>query len=423
MPIRTQHLWLTLSLSIHALSCFLPPALQAEDWTRFRGPNGSGVSTTVFPATWSENEIRFSVPLPGIGHSSPVVRGDKLFVQSANAETAHQHVICLNSRTGEKNWQRDFELTPYHIHTRNSFASVTPAVDEHHVYVAWSTPDQTTITALDHNGNPVWHRDIGSFASQHGFGTSPIVYKDLVIICHQQKKPDRNGPRTETSSIQAFDRMTGETRWNTKRWSESVSYSVPCILERPDHLDELICCSTADGIFSLDPQNGKENWKNEVFKMRTVSSPQLSNGLIFGSTGSGGGGNYVVALRGGKDSEVAYRVEKQAPYVPTPVFKNDLGFLWYDKGIVTCIDAMSGTKHWQKRIGGNFSGSPVIAGDKVYCIAENGEVYVIAVSKEYQLLGKTALGEDSRSTPAIANGRMYFRTESKLICIGTDGDV
>ena len=198
---------------------------------------------------------------------------------------------------------------------------------------------------------------------------------------------------------------------------------MPCILRAEGQPDELICCSTADGIFSLDPLTGKENWKNEVFSMRTVSSPQLSNGLIFGSTGSGGGGNYVVALKGGPDSEIAYRVEQPAPYVPTPVFKDDMGFLWADKGIVTCIDAASGKKHWQKRMGGNFSGSPVLAGDNIYCISDAGVVCVIAASKKYKLLGKTELGEASRSTPAIANGRIYFRTESKLICIGNDGEV
>ena len=169
----------------------------AQEWTRFRGPNGSGVSNATLPATWTDKDVVFSVPLPGIGHSSPVVRGGKLFLQSANAETAQQHVVCLDSRTGEQRWQRDFEIAPYHIHVRNSFASVTPAVDEHHVYVAWSTPEQTTVMALDHDGNDVWARELGAFDSQHGFGTSPIIYKDLMIICHQQKKPQRNGPRTE----------------------------------------------------------------------------------------------------------------------------------------------------------------------------------------------------------------------------------
>lgn len=398
--------------------------LNADDWARFRGPNGRGVSeTTVLPATWGDDEIIFKATLPGIGHSSPVVFGDKLFVQSADAETARQYVICLNSRTGAENWRREFDLSPYHIHARSSFASVTPAADDAHVYVAWSTPENTTLSALDHAGQLVWQRDLGSFASQHGFGTSPIVYKDMVIICHLQKKPDRNGPRTETSSVIAVDRTTGEIRWRTKRMSEVVSYSVPCIYEQDGKADQLICCSTSDGIFSLNPMTGEENWKNEVFSMRTVSSPQLSSGLAFGTTGSGAGGNYVVALHLDDPTREAYRIESQAPYVPTPVIKDGLGFMWYDKGIVTCIDVKSGRQHWQKRIGGNFSGSPVIAGDKVYCVSEDGEVNVIAASKEYRLLGKTPLGEESRSTPAIANGRIYFRTYSHLFCIGTDRDV
>ncbi|MCA9213937.1 MAG: PQQ-binding-like beta-propeller repeat protein [Planctomycetales bacterium] len=405
------------------IASFLYSSAHGQDWVRFRGPNGSGVSTSVLPATWTKSEVAFDVQLPGVGHSCPVILGDKLFIQSADADSAKQYVLCLNSRTGNEIWRKEFDIDSYHIHARNSFASVTPTVDKHHVYVAWSTPDQTTATAFNHNGEIVWQRELGAFDSQHGFGTSPIVYKDLVILCHQQKKPDRNGPRTETSSIVGMNRMTGEIVWRTSRWSDTASYSVPCILETEGKPDQLICCSTTDGIFSLDPLTGEENWKNEVFSMRTVSSPQLAGGLIFGSTGSGASGNYVVALRGGKDSEIAYKVERQAPYVPTPVFKDGLGFLWFDKGIVTCIDAATGEQHWQKRIGNNFSGSPVIAGDKVYCIAEDGEVFVIAASTEYQLLGTTPLGEDSRSTPAIANGRIYFRTNSRLICVGTDRDL
>ena len=200
--------------------------------------------------------------------------------------------------------------------------------------------------------------------------------------------------------------------------SEVVSYSTPCIYEPDGGVPELICASTAHGIYSLDPETGNENWAIDVFSMRTVSSPIIAGGHIFGTTGSGGGGNYVVAVKPGTDAEVAYEIKKQAPYVPCPVARNGLVFLWYDKGIVTCIRADSGDQVWQKRIGGNFSGSPVIAGDRIYCIDDDGVVVVLAADDEYRLLGKSPLGEASRSTPAIAGGRMYLRTYSHLVSIG-----
>ncbi len=164
---------------------------------------------------------------------------------------------------------------------------------------------------------------------------------------------------------------------------------------------------------------GKPNWSlSDAFSMRTVGSPILAGGLLFGSTGSGGGGNYVIAVKPGKKPEIAYKIETQAPYVPSMIAKGNLVFLWFDKGIVTCIDAPTGDVHWKQRIGGGFSGSPIIAGDKVYCISEDGELVVLAASDKYALLGRSPLGEESRSTPAVSGGRMFLRTYSHLISVG-----
>ena len=338
---------------------------------------------------------------------------------SADPTTATQYVVAIDTNDGHIVWQRDFSIASYPIHARNSFASTTPAVDADHVYVAWSTPVEATLSALNHEGETVWEQQLGPFASQHGFGSSPVLYQDLVILPLLEMKPDRDGERTETSRVVALDRRTGQERWLQTRWSEVVSYSVPCIYRSPSGADELIGCSTADGIFSLNPQTGAVNWQIDVFEMRTVSSPIIVSGLIFGTTGSGAGGNYVVAVQPGSAPKVAYDVRKQAPYVPTPVAKDDLIFLWSDKGIVSCLRAQSGEQLWQERVGGNYSGSPVIAGEHLYCIDEDGVVVVLEAGEQFRLLGKNALGEASRSTPAIADHRMYLRTYSQLFSVGS----
>jgi outer membrane protein assembly factor BamB len=370
---------------------------------------------------WTESDYLFNTVLPGVGHSSPVIYQDKVFLQSADPKSATQFVLCLNADTGEILWRKEFPIASYRIHTRNSFASATPAVDERHVYVGWATPEESTLAAFDHQGTEIWRQTFGPYVSQHGFGASPVMYQDMVILCLQQEKPQQDDPRTETSSIVAVDRFTGKKIWQTMRMTENTSYSVPCILSRPNQLDELICCSTVDGIFSLNPRTGQMNWSCEVFSMRTVSSPVISAGLIFGSTGSGAGGNYVVALKPGPDPQVAYEVKRNAPYVPTPVAYQDLIFLWFDKGIVTCLDAATGHQHWQERVGGNYSGSPVVVGGNVYCISDEGNVVVLAANSRFKKLGQVSLGEESRSTPAIAHGRMYLRTYSHLICVGGRG--
>ncbi len=246
---------------------FLPaPAGRGQEWTRFRGPNGTGVSPSgSIPAEWTESTIQWKAPLPGVGHASPVVWDDRIFLLSADADSATRYVICLSTIDGRPLWQRDFPSESHHLHVRNSFASTTPAVDESQVYVAWSTPAQTTLMALDHAGQLIWERDLGPFASQHGFGTSPMLFEDLVILCVQQRKPEEDGPQTETSFVIAVDRSSGQTRWQTPRRSEVVSYSTPCLYERPGHPAELIVLQY--GSRSVQPES--TGWTGKLVRPGT----------------------------------------------------------------------------------------------------------------------------------------------------------
>ena len=328
----------------------------------------------------------------------------------------------------KRNWRRDYPSAAHHLHVRNSFASCTPCVDAERVYVAWSTPEKTTLLALDHDGNDVWEKDLGPWVSMHGFGTSPMIYKDLVIVAALQQKVKLKGDtKPGQSFVYAFNRKTGDLVWKTKRDNSVTAYSVPCVYKNESGEDELINCSSGADVYSLNPANGEENWAIESFSMRTVSSPVFAGGLIFGTTGSGGGGNYVVAIRpplktdSGKPESV-YQVKTQAPYVPTPVAKGELLFLWFDGGIVTCVDAPTGKVNWRKRVGGNYSGSPVVIGDAVYCISEDGVVEVISAADEYRSLGSIELGEPSRATPGIIDGKLILRTERHLFALQGKGD-
>jgi hypothetical protein len=218
--------------------------------------------------------------------------------------------------------------------------------------------------------------------------------------------------------MMAFDKESGKEIWRRERVSVNVCYSVPFIMQGPSG-DELICTSTGDGVFSLNPRNGEENWKLEgAFSMRTVASPILAGGHVFGSTGSGQGGNYIIAVKPGQNAEEVFRIKTQASYVPTMIAYDNLVFSWFDGGIVTCFDAETGERYWQNRLGSAFSGSPIRAGDRMYCINDGGVVFCVACDKEFKPLGESPLGEDSRSTPAVSGGRMYLRTYSHLISVG-----
>lgn len=414
------------SLFLVALLTSLCTAASAQEWTRFRGPNGSGESeTTTIPAQWTEKDINWKTSLPGMGHSSPVLWGDRIFLLSAEPDKgstpAKRYVLCVNANDGQVIWKREFQGVPHKLHDLSSYASCTPAVDEKRIYFAWSDPEHTLLMAMDHSGNDLWSQDFGPWLSMHGFGTSPMLIDDLVVITGSQesdpKKPD--SPKPKDSYVVAVDKENGNIRWKTPRKIDTASFSVPCIYKSADGKTELLCCSTGEGIFSLDPKTGKENWSEPVFKKRTVSSPVLVAGLVIGTTGQGGGsGNMVVALKPGPKPEVVYDIRAAAPYVPTPVAKGNLLFLWSDSGVVSCVKGDSGEIVWSERVGKMCYGSPVRVGDKLFCVEDDGRVFCLSASEKFQKLGMYDLQESCRTVPAIAGGKMYVRTFSHLYSVG-----
>ena len=396
---------------------------RAEDWPRFRGPNGTGVVENIdFPITWGDDDYDWSVDVPGVGHSSPVIWGNMLFVQSGTKDGSQRIVLSYEALTGKKRWEQRLDAANHKIHNRNSFGSSTPTVDETGVYAAWGTPTKNTLSKYNHDGVLLWNRDLGPYQCNHGPAISPIVIDDLVICTMLQGafKTQRPAPGEvgRPGAIMAFDRKSGKDAWRIELGQGKASYSVPCLYESPDG-PQLICCNTADGMFSLDPQSGIQNWSLGIFKQRTVSSPIVAGKLLIGSTGSGGGGNYVVAV----DPQLAepaesFSIRRQAPYVPTPVYRDGLLFLWSDKGIATCVDAISGESLWSKRVSGPMSGSPICVSGRLIGVDEQGVVTVLEASREYKKLGQSKLPGPSRATPAAANGRVYFRTETQLLALG-----
>jgi outer membrane protein assembly factor BamB len=393
------------------------PHSHAQEWTRFRGPNGTGISNAkTIPSQWREKDINWKVELPGIGQSSPVIWGGKVFLTSADEKSPKLHLFCIEAGRGRKLWQKDFDLLPYPLHQFNTFASATPAADGQHVYLAWLTQGHYHLTAFDHeDGQQDWDRDLGTFESQHGSGASPTVYGDSVIVT---KAPDGK------SFLISVDSRTGQTRWQTPLRCTRADYSTVCVAENFGSKPLLIFTGMEDGVSAFDAQTGALVWRlDKVFSQRCVSSPVLGPELIIGSCGSGAGGNYVAAVRvadlehGGKP-ELAYVAKKSAPYVPTSLVLGDLLFLWSDGGIVSCLDALRGDVLWQERVGGNFFASPICVDGRLFNVSLSGEVIVLKAAKEFQELARNSLGEGTRATPSVSDGRMYLRTFSHLISVG-----
>jgi len=307
---------------------------------------------------------------------------------------------------------------PSNTHAKNAFnayASSTPALDEKHVYMLWATPESYTVLASDRrDGRERWRRDLGPYVAEHGFGCSPVVFGDVVIVSN-----DQDGP----SSIVALDCSTGETKWVLPRETVKAGYSTPGIYRPLDGPAELILNSWGHGISSFDPFTGRLNWELDVFEHRVVGSPVVAGRLIWAGAGTGGSGKRSVAVRPGKPSAgvepaLVHDIVGSLPYVPTSVARGNLVFLWYDKGVVTCIDAPSGEIRWRERIGGDFFSSPVRVADRLYCISREGEMVVLAASERFQELARFSLEEPSNATPAVSDGVMYVRTLSHLMAIG-----
>ncbi len=401
------------------LALALVPALlaveaSAQEWSRFRGPNGTGISATkTVPVRWTEADYNWKVALPGGGHSSPVLWGNRIFLQVAEARDVV--VVCLDEKDGRVLWKKAYPHGEYALHKFSSFASGTCALDAERVYFTRQDGRSMFLCALTQGGEPVWERALGGFESQHGGGHSPMVYGELVILANDQ---DREG------AIVAVERKTGKPVWSIPRQGGNADYSVPCVLEQPGRLPVLVFNSNEDGISGVDPVAGKVVWSTvpKALTMRSISSPVVAAGLIYASCGSGGGGNYVIAVEppasGTGRAEVKYSIRKSMPYVPTPSAFGGLVFLWSDGGIVTCIDPVSGTQKWQERAGGNTFSSPVCVDGKLYGIADTGKVTVIAAADTYQVLATNELGELARATPAVANGKIYFRTVGQLFSLG-----
>jgi len=387
------------------------------EWTRFRGPNGTGISpATGLPVKWTEADYNWKVKLPGTGHSSPVLWGDKLFITCGDRETAQRIILCLKAADGSTLWERRYESKTHAVNQANSYASSTPALDADNLYVYWTTREEITLVALDHDGKEVWRRTFGEFISEHGSGASPIVLDDLVILPNDQEG---------NSSLIAVDRKTGADRWSIPRTTNKAAYGTPTVLLPEGGPPELILLCNGEGATSLDPKTGQLNWQlKDAFALRVVLSPVVGSGLVFGSCGVGGIARRFVAIqpgskKDGREPKIVWEQTKAIPYVPTPIAKDGLLFLWTDNGVVRCLRAATGEQLWEGRLQDLFYGSPVWAEGRLYCISRKGIVHVVAASPDkFEALAANPLGEGSHATPAIARGTLYLRTFSHLISIG-----
>jgi outer membrane protein assembly factor BamB len=399
------------------LALALWPALaSAADWPAWRGPRGDGTTPeTAFPITWSDTEnIRWRTPLPAAGHSSPVVSRGKVFVTGCNPDTKERILYCLDRTDGKVLWQRTVVVAPLEKkHKLNSHASSTPAADGERLYVTFYDQPRLRVYCYDYDGNKIWEKSPGEFHSVHGFCSSPVLHRNLVIInADQDPKPEGD------AYLVALDRLTGKERWRIVRPNRLRSYCPPVILTAAGRTQMVLTGSKC--VASYDPDSGKPLWLVDGPTEQFVSSVVYDSDLVFLTAGypdrwvmaidPTGSGNVT-------NSHVVWSKKNDGGYVPSPVAHEGKAFVVTDEGIGSCWDLKTGQLEWKERLGGHHSGSGVVAGGHVYFTDDNGDTYVLKASNRYERVAKNRLGERVYSSPAFSDGEIFLRGEKHLVCI------
>jgi outer membrane protein assembly factor BamB len=441
----TQRLVVVAILAIAAVS-----TLQAENWPSWRGPLASGVTPEQgFPAQWNDTEnIAWKAPVNGLGISSPIVWGDRIFVTSqtgggesrsgprlfqggdaaaageralgggatnatAGGQSATFLISAFQRAGGRKVWEYQFpsegSLPP--VHEKHNLASPSPVTDGRRVY-AWFGTGQ--VVAVDMEGKLAWKRnlasELGPFDIQWGHGSSPALHRDMLILLSYQAS---NG------WLLALDSATGSTRWKVPATKGAVSYSTPSVVETPGAAEVVV--NSSEGLAGHSASNGERLWFITEANRFPIPTASLHEGIVYTSRGYRSG-PFLAIRPGGKGdvtkSNVLWKVESGAPYISSILHYEGQIYMIGDTGIATVTDAKTGERLWQERLGGVYTASPVAADGKVYFFSEDGETVVLAAGRTPRVLARNKLTARQLATPALSGGMIFIRTDDALFAIG-----
>jgi outer membrane protein assembly factor BamB len=441
-----HHLALVLFIAVTGLLLLNSSASARANWPQWRGPAGQGISTEKnLPTSWTATKnIKWKTPIEGLGHSSPIVWGKKIFLTTAldgevipgrtpgvthkmadgsdfvhpdaiGADRKHTFkVICIDRESGKVLWQRVAYEGPVHDsrHKRASFASSTPATDGKYVFAFFGTEG---LYAYDFNGKLLWKQDLGKLGTASvGYGVSPILYGNLVIM-----QCDESGMN---SFIAAFDKKSGKQVWRVPR-KVDVTWSTPVLVQAGKRTE--LVASAAEAIISYDPLTGKELWRHKGLESNAVPTPVVSNDLVVLT--SGAPNKIALAIKAGGNGDVTgtshlvWSYNKGTAYVPSPILYGEYLYLMAGNGSLTCLEAKTGKMVYEgARVPRAipFTASPVAFEDKVLITSDEGETFVVKAGPKHEIIGTNSVGEAVFASPAIADGKIFIRGVNNLFAIG-----
>ena len=298
-----------------------PSMCQAGDWPQLRGPNGSATTEDAkLPIQWSDSNILWKTPLPGLGVSSAVVSGDAVYLTFANPDGTQRTLARYDAKTGKEVWRRTLSFSTHKKHSKNSYATATPATDGERVAVLFADQEKFLVVVYSSKGDELWRNDVGGFSGEHGAGGSPIIEAGKVYFAKEQDG---------ASSLFAFDLKTGMKVWQTDYSVKVATYSTPIVYRGPDGQTCLVCSHSHTGLAGYDLATGKRLWKCDGFELRTVGMPVQAGTIVAATAGQGGSGKMLLAVdlssspTGDAELQPAYTLQRGIPYCTTPVAVGD----------------------------------------------------------------------------------------------------
>lgn len=429
------------------LAVLLTKPGRADHWPQFRGPASCAAAEKILlPDTWSKDKnVLWQTDIPGRGWSSPVVWGDRVFLTAVINDKApkprpglyvqdlqgkippgeHRWMVyCLDLDTGNMLWEREAKkgVPGAAIHLKNTYASETPATDGERLYVCFGN---LGVWCFDLAGKELWSRPLGPFKTRMGWGTaaSPVAHKGRVYIIHDNE---------EKSFLMALDGTTGKELWKIDR-DEKSNWATPFLWQNNRRTEIVTPGSGKVRSYDLD---GKLLWELTGMSSVTIPTPSAAGDLLYVSSGyvgslqkpiyairPGAAGDISLGLTESGNQHIAWSLKLAAPYHPSPLIYRGQVYVLYDRGYINCYDAKTAQEiYTRQRLdpgSDKFTASPVAADGKIYCLSEDGDVFVLRAGPKFEVLAKNSLDEMALATPALVRGSMLIRTQSKLYRIGT----
>ncbi len=400
-----------------ALCGYGNPEAASDDWPAWRGPGRNGHADPLQklpPALDPGQHTLWEAAVPGRGHGSPIVAGNRIYLVTADKDKQSQSLLAYDRTNGELVWTTVIHSgnLPERINRKATHASNSPAYDGERLYVTFVNDGAAHATALNLKGEKVWSTRLTDYKVHQGYGASPMVYRSLLLVCADNKK---------AGAILGLDRRTGEVVWKVNR--PKIPNYMPPIVQQVGGRDQLVI-SGCEKIISLEPMTGKLLWEAKGSTQETVTSPVTDGERIFVS--GGWPKNHVHAVEGNGSGKVVWRNISRV-YVPSMLVAEGHLYAVMDGGAAMCWDCRTGQRKWKGILGGTFSSSPVLVGDYIHAINETGDYFKFKADPgKFEVVHKTQIGDEVFATPVFCGGRVYARVavfendrrREKLVCLG-----